>query len=268
MTAGTAESQTSTSQATTTFTQNASSSEGFSWLSWILGETPLAQDVQEANFVSTQLDQLINDALQVEQEIEERSVTIRRRRSPDETTSTTSPSESTWYANLWQWLRGTQISNGDADFQSDQLNKEITNALGSPNEASQGPTSKTNTKDAGTINGKTPIEVFKDIMPDGGAEDVVVGIHEWWNDPENTGYVRAIVIMWKVIAFVTPGLGIIEQINFTVACTKLIWKTAKMYCEGSDISDITVAVLPDLAYLVFMVSSFEVLRFKIEGCVG
>lgn len=297
-----------------------------SWTSWIFGETAPEEELEEAEFVSSLLNENIVDEFQTAgtdmaestDEIlqgilqESSNLLVRRRRSPDdrllssvavnkeasmnEETATDQKTADEQESSWWWW--GSKPKTEDvqvADNVSTQLKEEIVDelTLAEPSEVGRSNSWFSNLfnynygqgikqEPAGTELATTddelqsslsgtelattddqlqsslyntylsPYSMLRYMLPEGESTDIAMNLLNKYTNSENISYWETAVTFARIMLLFMPAAGIVEQVNFSIAMTKILWKVSTMYYEGYGMSDIAVKILPELAaaYLV------------------
>lgn len=98
----------------------------------------------------------------------------------------------------------------------------------------------------------SPYTIISNMLPPNASKEVMTNLWKVYNNPENQSYLNSAIMFARIMSFFMPGLGIFDQINFSIAMSKIVWKVATMYSQGSSMKDIALTVGPDAAtaYLV------------------
>lgn len=98
----------------------------------------------------------------------------------------------------------------------------------------------------------SPYTIMSNMLPPNANKEVMTNLWKIYNNPENQSYLNSVIMFARIMSFFMPGLGVVDQINFSIAMSKIVWKVANMYSQGSSMKDIALTVGPDAAtaYLV------------------
>lgn len=100
----------------------------------------------------------------------------------------------------------------------------------------------------------SPYTLLQYLAPQDTSPEAMMAMFSVFSDPTNSSYLSNASTLFRIVIFFMPGTGIVDQVYFTMALSKIMWEAATMYYDGYGTVPIAVTVLYDLTSASYLVS--------------